>query len=63
MAEHPRREQTPGDLGPVGLLAADPGQPRLEQALADAPALKAVELDRQPVGDLIVVSAQRDADR
>ena len=61
-AERPGRQRPAGDLGQRGARAGRcPASTRVQQALADAPALEAVELDRQRVVDLVLVAPIADA--
>jgi hypothetical protein len=52
LAQEVRRQVAAGDLRAVRRARLAPGQARVEEALADVPALQAVELDGQGVLDL-----------
>ena len=54
LAQHARGQLAAGDLGEDRGPPVDAAEARLEQPLADVPALEAVELDREGVGDLVV---------
>ena len=62
------RPSTPGGSVPRAISArqavrrVDAGEPRVEQPLADAPLLEAVELDRQVVLHLVGEVAEADAE-
>ena len=59
-AERSGRQRAAGDLRSVRLARVDARPDRVEQPLTDAPAGKAVELDRQGVVDLVLVALCRD---
>ena len=61
-AERARRQRPAGDLRAVGVARVDAGAYGVEQALTDAPAREAVELDRQRVVDLVLVAVHGDAE-